>query len=49
MESKKKCCGTCKWHEYEDIDNGWVCVNVDSEYCSDWTEYGHCCSDWEER
>lgn len=45
----KECCGTCKYHEHERIDDGWVCVNPDSEYYSDWTEYGDCCDDWEER
>lgn len=46
---KEKCCGTCKFHEHEDIDDGWVCANADSEYLSDWTDYDHCCIDWEER
>lgn len=26
-----KCCGTCKYHHHEDIDNGWACVNDRSE------------------
>jgi hypothetical protein len=33
MDDKKKCCGTCRWHKHEDIDDGWVCVNDQSEYC----------------
>lgn len=48
METKH-CCGTCKWHQNEHIDDGWVCVNRDSEYCTDWTEFDHCCEEWEER
>lgn len=44
-----KCCGTCKWHHHEDISDGRVCVNVESRYCTDWTDYDHCCEDWEER
>lgn len=42
-----ECCGTCKWHQREDIDDGWVCVNDRSEYCTDWTDYKDCCEDWE--
>lgn len=49
MGNKKECYGIYKWHEHESIDNGWVCVNGDSEYCSDWTEYSHWCDEWEER
>ena len=45
----KKCCGTCKYHEYENIDEGYVCVNDESEYVADWTEYNHCCDEWEEK
>lgn len=45
----KKCCGTCKYHHHENIDDGWVCVNSDSEYVADWTEYNNWCDEWEER
>lgn len=38
----ERCCGTCKWHLYENIDEGFVCANIDSEYCADWTDY----ADW---
>ena len=31
-----KCCGTCKYHQHENIDDGGVCVNSDSEYVADW-------------
>lgn len=41
MMKKNECCGTCRWHEHEDIDDGWVCVNPESEYCTDWTDYEH--------
>lgn len=44
-----ECCGTCKYHQREEIDDGWVCVNDESEYCADWTEYNDTCSEWEER
>lgn len=49
MEGNKKCCGTCKWHCHEDIDNGFVCVNDKSEHCAEWMEYFYCCEEWEER
>lgn len=44
-----KCCGTCKWHEYESAGEDWVCCNDDSRYCSDYTGYGDVCPDWEGR
>lgn len=45
--NEKKVCGTCKYHQFESVDEGYVCVNGESEYLSDWTEYGHSCSEWE--
>ena len=47
--SMDKCCGTCKWHKFENISDGFVCVNSDSDYCADWTEYGDSCEEWEKR
>lgn len=44
-----KICGTCKYHEYEEVSQGWVCVNDQSEYLADWTEYEDGCVCWEER
>lgn len=44
-----KCCETCKYHYHEDIDNGCICVNDQSEYCADWTEHSDSCEEWEER
>lgn len=49
MKDIDKCCGTCKYHEHENIDDGWMCVNQDSEYVADWTDYDHSCEDYEER
>lgn len=46
---KEKCCGTCKYHEHEDISNGWVCVNDDSDFVADFTDYDFCCEEYEER
>ncbi|MFR6513270.1 MAG: hypothetical protein ACLUP8_04475 [Ruminococcus sp.] len=45
----KKCCGTCKYHCHEGIDDGRVCTNVDSEYVAEWTEYKDSCEEWEGR
>ena len=39
----------CKWHKFENISDGFVCVNSDSDYCADWTEYGDSCEEWEKR
>lgn len=52
MVSDSECtriCGTCKYHQHEDIDDGWVCVNDIAEACSEWTDYNYSCPDWEER
>lgn len=40
-------CGTCIYHQYEDVTDGWVCVNDQSEYCADWTDYNDSCECWE--
>lgn len=44
-----ECCGNCKYHQHEDISQGWVCCNQDSEYVADWTDYTDCCEEWESR
>lgn len=47
---KEKCCGTCKYHRQDDtFKEDWVCVNADSEYRADFTDYEHVCDEWEER
>ena len=48
-EKMNKVCGNCKYHQFENIDNGYVCVNPDSDNLSDWTEYDDSCEDWEEK
>ena len=45
----EKCCGTCEYHEYENLLQEWVCVNDKSEYVADWTYWTHCCEEWEAR
>lgn len=49
MSEKKECCGTCKWHRHEDIGDGWICCNEQSDYCADWTDYEFGCEEWEGR
>ena len=42
-------CGTCKYHEYEEVSQGWVCTNDQSEYFADWTDYEDKCEEWENK
>jgi len=49
MNDKKKCCGTCKYHCFEDIGNGYICVNDKSEYVADYREYEDYCNEYEGR
>lgn len=44
-----KCCGTCKHHSKDDGNDDWVCVNPESEYFADYTDYNHSCEEYEER
>lgn len=48
MPDTKQCCGTCQYGSYGKID-GYVCVNSDSEYVADFTEYNHTCDFWEKK
>ena len=48
MAISDKTCGTCYWHTHEDIDDGWICTNSESEYCCDWTDRDSGCGKWEE-
>lgn len=41
-----KRCENCEYSQYDKIDQGYVCVNGDSEYCAYWVERDHCCEDW---
>jgi len=49
MRDKEQCCGTCKHHVHESVDDGWIFGNPDSDYVIDWTDYGDWCADWEAR
>ena len=44
-----KCCGTCKHHYYDEINEDWVCINSYSKYGTYWTEYKDSCEEWEGR
>lgn len=43
------CCGTCKWHRKESDVAGWICTNPYSQFDSEWTEYGFCCEEYEDK
>ena len=42
-------CSSCKYHYFEEIDRGYVCVNDKSEHIADWTEDDDTCEYWEKR
>jgi len=44
---ENKTCNTCKWWEKEDITDGMVCVNADSDDVTEWTDGNHSCKCWE--
>ena len=43
---KGKCCGTCRYGSYDKMQ-GYVCVNSDSDYCTDFVDYKDGCEEWE--
>lgn len=45
MAGCKQCCGTCEYGSYSESD-GYICVNDESEYVADYTEYHHTCDEW---
>ena len=48
MAECKQCCGTCVYGSYDKTD-GYICVNAESEYVADYTEYSHTCDCWEHK
>ena len=36
-------CGRCEYYRHEDIDDGYVCTNGDSEYVTEWVEKTDSC------
>ena len=44
-----KCCENCKWRETEHITGDTICVNHDSEWCTDSVNDEWCCDEWKAR
>lgn len=44
----KMTCGTCAYISNEDIDDGYVCVNPNSQYVTEWRGDDDYCEEWEE-
>lgn len=42
----KQTCSTCKYCDENELKD-LICVNADSEYCSDYVEEKHTCENWE--
>ena len=40
-------CKTCRYHVFEKIDKGYVCVNPDSENVTEWTDDELMCDKYE--
>ena len=49
MKDEREICGTCKFHIVEECTGCWECVNPESDYCTDYTEYTDSCMDYERR
>ena len=50
MSENEKICGTCAYHKRdENFEDDWMCVNDESEFCADWTQYNDRCAEWEAR
>lgn len=43
------CCGNCKYHRKEWVDEEWRCLCETSSYHLDETEYNFCCGEFEKR
>lgn len=44
----KRTCNTCRYWQYENIDRGHVCCNVDSDMVTEWTDAEYSCNHWEQ-
>lgn len=50
LTADNKICGECKWHRQDDYHKSdYVCVNADSDYCTEYTDYTDSCREWEQR
>ena len=43
-----ECCGTCEYGLYDRM-NGYVCVNIESEYFADFVEHDHYCEEYAQK
>lgn len=48
MADGEKYCGNCRFARTDQEDD-WICVNDNSDYCSDFIDYLHECPEWEGR
>ena len=44
---ENKTCNNCKWWQKEDITDGYVCVNADSDNVTEWTDGNCTCNHYE--
>lgn len=42
----RKCCGSCKYNIYSNLEGAWECINSESEGYGLLTANGDSCSDW---
>lgn len=49
MFNDEPVCGLCKYHTFDILKGDWECVNAESEYFTDNTDYSDCCDEYEER
>lgn len=45
----EECCGTCKYHCYDNTGDAWMCGNNSSTEYADYTPYKYTCEEWEEK
>lgn len=43
----RQCCGTCRYREYDENGQDYVCVNDESENVADFTGFNDTCDEWE--
>lgn len=39
-------CETCKWHRYSEVDDEFVCVNRESDFCAEQVGDYDSCNEW---
>lgn len=43
----REICGTCKYHIHENVDDGFICTNPNSDHIADWTDAEDLCTERE--